>query len=116
MTILTLEKTDWRMYFDRMAKALLGKRAEIEVASLELGDQIEAEWVQLLGVTYDPKDDVLEIALDGLAHRVPKPQRIFVDEGRAGLDSFDVIDEAGISHIVRLRDPLMLPAPPRLGG
>ncbi len=116
MTVLALEKTEWRMYFDRMARALLGKRAEIEVASLELGDQIEAEWVPLLGVTYDPKGDVLEIALDGLEHRVPKPQRIFVEEGRAGLDSFEVIDHAGLSHIVRLRDPLMLPAPPKAGG
>ena len=112
MTILALEKAEWHGYFDRMAKALRGKRAEIEVASLELGDQIEAEWVPLLGVTYDPKSDVLEIALDGLDHRVSKPQRIFVDHGQPGLDSFEVIDHAGIHHIVRLREPLMLPAPP----
>lgn len=111
MTVRTLEKTEWHGYFDRMAKALLGKRAEIEVASLELGDQIEAEWVALLGVTYDPRNDVLEIALDGLDHLVPKPRQVYVDEGLAGLDSFEVIDHAGVRHIVRLREPLMLPAP-----
>ena len=42
------------------------RRAEIEVASLDLGDQIEAEWLPLLGITYDDKDDVLEIALEEL--------------------------------------------------
>ena len=115
MTVRTLEKTEWPSYFHRMAKALLGKRAEIEVASLELGDQIEAEWVVLLGVTYDPRSDVLEIALDGLDHLVPKPRQVYVDEGLAGLDSFEVIDHAGVRHIVRLREPLMLPAPSTSG-
>jgi hypothetical protein len=116
MTILALEKAEWRGYFDRVAKSLLGKRVEIEVASLELGDQIEAEWMPLLGVTYDPKADVLEIVLDGLEHLVPKPQRIFVDVGGRGLDSFEVIDFVGVRHIARLREPLMLPAPPTVSG
>jgi hypothetical protein len=38
--------------------------AEIEVASLDLGDQIQAEWLPLIGITYDPNDDVVEVALD----------------------------------------------------
>jgi hypothetical protein len=111
MAVRTLEKQEWHGYFDRISRGLLGKRAEIEVASLELGDQIEAEWVPLLGITYDQKDDVLEIALDGLDHLIPKPRRIFVDEGLGGLASFEVVDHAGVRHIVQLREPLMLPPP-----
>ena len=107
----TLEKSEWHGYFDRVSRALLGKRAEIEVASLELGDQIEAEWVPLLGITYDQKDDVLEIALLGLDHLIPKPRQIFVDEGLTGSTSLEVIDHAGVRHIVQLREPLILPAP-----
>jgi hypothetical protein len=116
MTTHALEKTEWSVYFDRMTKAILGKQAEIEVASLQLGAQIEAEWVALLGVTYDRKADVLEIALDGLEHLIPKPQQIFVDEGHAGLESFEVIDQAGIRHIVRLREPRRLPRPSNAGS
>ena len=33
MTVHTLEKTERHSYFDRMTKVLIGKRAEIEVAS-----------------------------------------------------------------------------------
>jgi hypothetical protein len=116
MTILALNKSEWRAYFDRMAKGLRGKRAEIEVESIELRDQIEVEWVPLLGVTYDPKSDILEIALDGLERLVPKPQQIFVDVRGADLNSFEVIDPVGTRHIVRLRAPLTLPAPPKAGG
>ena len=111
MAVRTLEKSEWHGYFDRVSRALLGKRAEIEVASLELGDQIEAEWVPVIGITYDQKDDVLEIVLLGLDHLIPKPRQIFVDEGLTGPSSLEVVDHAGVRHIVQLREPLMLPAP-----
>ena len=51
MTVRKLEKTEWRRFFDWVSKGLVGKRAEIEIASLALGDQIEAEWLPLLGIT-----------------------------------------------------------------
>jgi hypothetical protein len=34
-----LDKSQWRTVFDRLSNALEGKQAEIEVASLSLGDQ-----------------------------------------------------------------------------
>jgi Family of unknown function (DUF5335) len=52
-----------------VSRALLGKRAKIGVASLVLGDQIEAEWVPVLGITYDQKDDVLEYRSNPVAFR-----------------------------------------------
>jgi hypothetical protein len=111
MAVRELEKSEWHRYFDRMSKGLLGARAEIEVASLKLDDQLQAEWAPLLGIVYDPKDDVLEVALDRLDRLIPKPREVYVDEGPPGLTSFEVIDSDGASHIVRLREPLMLPAP-----
>ncbi|MEA2917886.1 MAG: hypothetical protein QOJ15_9967 [Bradyrhizobium sp.] len=106
-----LEKSQWRAYFDRMSKALLGKRAEIEVASLKLGDQIAAEWLPLRGISYDPKNDVIEIALDGVDHLIHKPREIYVEEQGLELSSLEVVDAEGAHQIVVLRDPLMLPAP-----
>ncbi len=47
--------------------------AEIEVASLELGNQIEAEWLPLIGLVYDHKDNSVEVALE-----VPFRKRISV--------------------------------------
>ena len=90
-----LEKSQWRAYFDRMSKALVGKRAEIEVASLKLGDQIEAEWLPLLGISYDPKDDIIEIALEGVDHLIPKPREVYVEENGLELSSLEVIDAEG---------------------
>lgn len=117
MTTRKLEKAEWHPFFDKVSKALIGKRAEIEIASLGLGDQIEAEWLPVIGIAYDPKDDVLEIALDGLDHLIPHPKEIYVDDTGVVLSSLDVIDQDGTSQIVQLRDPVMLPAAsPASGG
>jgi hypothetical protein len=61
MATVKLDKGAWQAYFDRMSKLVTGKQAEIEAASLNIGDQIEAEWVPLLGISYDPKSDLVEV-------------------------------------------------------
>jgi Family of unknown function (DUF5335) len=113
MTIRKIDKGDWRRFFDFVSHGIEGKRAEIEVASLSLGDQVEADWLPLLGLVYDPKDDVLEVALDGLDHMIPKPREIYVDDSAGELTSLEVIDAEGVRQIVKLREPLTLPAPQR---
>ena len=56
-TFRSVPKAEWREFFDRFSKGLLGKWAEIEVAGLDLGAQVEADWLPLIGIVYDPKDD-----------------------------------------------------------
>jgi hypothetical protein len=51
MTARKLDQSQWRTFFDHLSKTLEGKQAEIEVASLSLGDQVEAEWLPLHGMT-----------------------------------------------------------------
>jgi hypothetical protein len=106
-----LEKSIWQPYFDAVSKVLSGKRAEIEVAALDLGDQIEADWLPLLGITYDPKDDLIEVALEGVGHLIPRPREVWVETEGLDLSSIEVIDSNGVRQIVMLRDALMLPAP-----
>jgi uncharacterized protein DUF5335 len=112
MTTRKLDKKEWRPFFDRVSKALEGKQAEIEVASLELGDQTQAKSLPLLGIVYDPNDDIVEVALEGLDHMVQKPREIYVDTEAGELTSLEIIDADGAKQIVKLTDPLMLP---RLG-
>lgn len=106
-----LEKKEWHPFLDRVSKGLSGKLAEIEVASARLGDQIEAEWVPLIGLAYDPKSDIVEVTVQGLDHMIRKPQKVFVEEDAEGLASLEVIDAEGTRQIVKLKNPLMLAAP-----
>jgi hypothetical protein len=110
-TFHTVGQADWRPFFDRMSKALLGKWAEIEVASLDLGDQIVVEWIPLLGITYDSADDLLDVALDRMNHLIRHPTEIIAEEAAEGLCSVAVVDTDGVRQVVRLKEPLKLPAP-----
>jgi hypothetical protein len=105
----SVPRPEWRGFFDRVSGALLGKWAEIEVASLDLGDQIVVEWVPMLGITYDARDDALDVALDRATHSIRHPREITVEESPAGLVSVAVVDEDGAQQVVRLKDPLKLP-------
>jgi hypothetical protein len=111
MAIHKLEKISWQPYIDKISKTLVGKQAEIEVDALDIGAQIEAEWVPLQGITYDHQNDLVEVLVEGLDHLIRNPVEIWVDHGPAGLASMEIIDADGVKEIIRFRDPILLPGP-----
>jgi hypothetical protein len=115
MAATRLDKSKWRAYFERVSKELLGKRAEVEVAGIPLGHQIEAEWLPLSGIVYDPKDDLVQVILGDpdahVDHMIRRPREVYVSDGSAGVENMLVVDGDSLEHILTFRDPLMLPAP-----
>lgn len=73
MATRVLSKSEWQSFCDAISKGVANKLAQIEVTGLTLGDQIAAKWLPLLGITYEPKGDLLEIALEGLDHLIHNP-------------------------------------------
>jgi hypothetical protein len=104
-----LRKSEWHPFFELVSRALKGKQAEIEVASLTLGSQIEAEWLPFLGITYDPQSNLVEILLYGVDHLIRNPERITIESQGALVSAIEVVDHDGTQQILRLRDPMMLP-------
>jgi hypothetical protein len=109
----SVSRPEWLEFFDRMSRGLLGRWAEIEMASLQLGNQLVAEWVPLLGITYDFHADIIDIALDRTNHMIAHPRDVEVDETPRGLASVAILDEQGTRQVLRLREPLQLPAKAR---
>lgn len=108
MTTRTLNKSDWQSYFDRMGSALEGKRVSVEITSPTLGAQWAAKRLPLYGIAYDPKDDLIEVAMEGVEHLVHHPQAVTVEEAAVGLASLEIVAEDGAREIVMFHDPLML--------
>ena len=104
MPIRKLRKPEWRPYFDRIGRALLEKRATIEILSSRSSNVIQAEWVPLLGISYNPRNDAVVVAVAGLRHMIRKPQHLVAEEDGGRLATLEIIDEDGFSHIVRLRE------------
>ena len=108
-TTSQLHKAEWQHYFDRIARGLSGKRAEIDVTSLALGSQVAAEWLPLLGISYEPRFDMLSVMLEGLNHLIRRPVAVYVEVDYGQLVSMAVMDHEQVRHIVKLRAPLNLP-------
>ncbi len=108
-----IAREDWARYFDQVTKFLEGKRAVVELESLKLGDQVEANSLPLFGITYDYKNDIIEVAMDGLDHLIHKPQDVFVGVGEFGIESIEIVDAQGEKQIISLFAPVVLPKPER---
>jgi hypothetical protein len=111
MSSQQIDSAEWTGFFDTFSKLLIGRRAEVEVASLDIGDQIEAEWLPLIGITYDRKNDLVEVALQGLDHLIQGPREIYVDFDIGGLTGLEIIDADGTRQIIKLKEALALPPP-----
>ncbi len=111
-----LEKSEWKSFFDFLSKYIVqGKSAEIEIAGLDLGDQVQAEWLPLSGIVYDHQDDIVEVVLgdgdDHVDHIVRGPREIYFVEDAGRFISLDILDANGRHQIVKVKDPIMLPPP-----
>jgi hypothetical protein len=93
---------------DRVSKQIAGRRVELDVASLDLGDRVQARWLPLLGVVFDVRGDVLEIALDGVGHSIPSPREILLEETERGLVALEIVAADETVETLRFREPLRL--------
>ena len=52
----------------------------------------------------------------GVDHRISKPRDIHVSHGNSGVEAIEIRDADDVKHIIRLREPLVLPAPEGVKG
>jgi len=110
MAIRRLERNDWGGFCMLATQGYFGRQVSIEVFSLEVGAQPEVQRSPLVGISYDPKSDVLQVLLGEVSHLVHGPREVYVDEELLGAVSVEVIDAEGIRQILTLREPAMLPS------
>ena len=82
--------------------------AALVVASLDLGDRLEARWLPLFGIAFDARGDVLEVALDGVGHSILSPSQIVLEESERGLVAVEIMSADDTVDTLRFREPLRL--------
>lgn len=108
MSIKEIEKKEWQNYFDNFSKKYLKDEepeyVEITVLDNSSGAQLKSNWMPLYGITYDDKNDLLEIEMDKLKRLIRQPEKIYVDEADNGwLLSFEVVQRDGTKDIIETR-------------
>lgn len=109
-----LEPDQIQAYFDSFTKRFLRREAtnlaDVEITSLDLGDQFEAEGVPLNGVTYDPERNELDIFLEAGDHRVFKPSDVWVVEEADGfVRDIQVVLADGPTEIIKVKRAALEP-------
>ena len=96
---LTLDQARWGEVLDDFTRRNTGRRTRLEVDDPELGAQMQEGEYPLLGVTFDPVDQHIEIMLGELGAGEPHLSRSV-----AGVDSLDVLTDRDDQDIaLRLR-------------
>jgi hypothetical protein len=106
-----IPRDDWQAYFEDFSRDQPDYLATMEILGGEIGAETEAQGTRLAAITYDRKDDIVVIGLDGAADPVAeevervidKPLRITVDDDSGpGEISFEIEDAEGIRTVLRL--------------
>lgn len=73
---------------------------KIEVIGATIGSQTLASHRHLHGVTFEPKQSLLEIQMEGMTHVIRDPREIFIDEQEGKVVAIQVIGPDALQHIL----------------
>jgi hypothetical protein len=114
-----LAKDQWAAFLKDFDRTHQGNEARIEIMGREFGDQEEAGWLPLSGISYDPHNDQIIVIVGGISSRYPahlthmiaQPTQVAVIEPLEGTQSAILIvalDDA--ETLVHCRRPPQLKA------
>lgn len=100
----TTEHDEWVLQLDQLTRDRRDQYVTIEILHPEYGDEREAEHLPFAYAVYDPKDDVVVIAVGGntakypvlLRHMISHPTEVDVDVDAGALK---VVDNDGTTTI-----------------
>jgi len=93
MTNRELQKSEWIPYFKLISTSVEDQSIDLEVAGLEIGDQIEAEWISFDGISYDSKADCIFIHTPVVDHTIVHPQKVMIAEEGDAIVTINIKDE-----------------------
>ena len=109
MSTKSIDKAEWEDFFNKLGKAAIAHKAEIDVQALGVFDKVAARCAVMKGISYDPKDDVLSVSCEGIDHIISQPQEITVTEGSEGLESVETVSEKdAYKSIIKFTRPVAI--------
>lgn len=111
MDTKTVDRRHWKPFFDLFSQMYVdpggaaGRRASADLC-VELTDREtlrEVDPVPLIGMTYDTRRDVLDVAVERLDHLIYHPREIRVEEDdQSRIRSMEIVDEDGSLQTIRI--------------
>jgi hypothetical protein len=95
-------------YFDTYTKRFLRddspEAVDVEVLEPDWGHQTPLQGSRLIGITYDPRSNSLEFALDWGDHRVTEPEEVWtIEEADGFVSALEVVRRDGLREVVSVK-------------
>jgi len=111
MKISEIKTQDWASQLNKISKTLENRDVNIEVFGMDVGAQLQVDSVHLKGLTYDTRDDVVEISLDNYQHIIPQPTAIYMtseNDSIESIQSIEFVDGRDRKQLLTFVEPLLL--------
>jgi uncharacterized protein DUF5335 len=107
-TTVQIPQAQLAQYFKTVTKAILPagqpEAVDLELVSLDWGDQVGLQGAHLIGITYDPHTNSLEFEIDPGDHRIFHPKEVWVLEEDDGFPrSIEIVQPDGARQIATIR-------------
>jgi hypothetical protein len=93
-----IPQTDWVDFFAGFSKTHEGDEAQLHIIGRAFGDQEEAAWMPLAGLSYDPHHHQLFISVGGMSGRYPAHLTHMIDGPRQVHVRYN--DEGEVSSLI----------------
>lgn len=101
-----IDKAEWADFFSSLCRCVNGMLVGVETHSVGSRGGVRSEWLPLVGISYNPEDNILEITLQGLHHTIENLREVWVDAEAGEFLGFEVISSEGGRQMVHLRPSL----------
>lgn len=103
-----IEPFDWEYKLNQLSIELKNKVANVEVTGENFGDELENCEMQLIKVSYDNQNDIIEIMFDQLNHLMESPLMICFQQHQDILESIAIYDNNDNKNVILFNDPFSL--------
>ncbi len=99
---------DWEKFLDDLSKKIkaMDEAVEIDIVAPSVFEGEEAKGLQLVGISYDPKDKVVSVFCEVLDHLINKPQEICVEDENGAIKEIRITDGSGLEHFIKFSKPV----------
>jgi hypothetical protein len=103
-----IEPFDWQYKLNKLSTELEKELISVEVTGNNFGNELENCEMQLMKVSYDNDNDIIEIIFDQLNHIIKSPLSICFHQHQDILESIEIFDDNDNKNTLVFINPLLM--------
>ena len=108
MAIYEIVPFDWQYKLDQLSMDLEKKEVNVEVSGANFNNRLENCEMQLVKLSYDNHNDIVEIVFDQSNHLIVSPLTICFHQHQDILESIEIFDDNDNKNTIVFIEPFLV--------